>query len=163
MRPIIPALAALALGEPRRRNYWEAELLNALVIIQRGWADPSEYGRFVGRRHGPYAMDARGLAQHGHRDYNKDGKITPFQPEDALGGYRVLYRQTRQISARRNLGLRGEARGRGFNRQLRRQEDQRTYAKWKDLGVARADGAAFGAAGRRGAAMDSRARAVRPS
>ena len=30
MRPVIPALAALAYGEPRRRKYWEAELLNAL-------------------------------------------------------------------------------------------------------------------------------------
>jgi membrane-bound lytic murein transglycosylase B len=40
MRPIIPALAALAYGEPRRRRYWEAELLNALVIVERGWAKP---------------------------------------------------------------------------------------------------------------------------
>ena len=38
MRPVIPALAALAWREPRRRTYWEAELLNALVIIERGWA-----------------------------------------------------------------------------------------------------------------------------
>ena len=38
MRPVIPALAALAWGEPRRRSYWEQELLNALVIIERGWA-----------------------------------------------------------------------------------------------------------------------------
>src|SRR6202162_5021908 len=36
MRPVIPALAALAWGEPRRRSYWEAELLNALVIVDRG-------------------------------------------------------------------------------------------------------------------------------
>src|SRR6516164_6842729 len=28
MRPVIPALAALAWGEPRRRAYWEQELLN---------------------------------------------------------------------------------------------------------------------------------------
>jgi membrane-bound lytic murein transglycosylase B len=40
MRPIIPALAALAWGEPKRRSYWEKELLNALEIIQRGWAEP---------------------------------------------------------------------------------------------------------------------------
>src|SRR5215470_4039254 len=33
MRPVIPALAALAWGEPHRRAYWEAELVNALVII----------------------------------------------------------------------------------------------------------------------------------
>ena len=42
MRPVIPALAALASGEPRRRAYWEAELLNALTIVDRGWAQPSE-------------------------------------------------------------------------------------------------------------------------
>ena len=62
MRPVIPALAALAFGEPRRRKYWEAELLNALVIVDRGWSDPETHDRFMGRRHGPYAMDARGLA-----------------------------------------------------------------------------------------------------
>jgi len=37
MRPVIPSLAALAWGEPRRRAYWEQELLNALVIVERGW------------------------------------------------------------------------------------------------------------------------------
>ena len=42
MRPVIPALAALAWGEPRRRSYWEAELLNALVIVDRGWGQPAE-------------------------------------------------------------------------------------------------------------------------
>src|SRR5262249_33478286 len=42
MRPVLPALAALAWGEPRRRSYWEQELLNALLIIERGWAVPSE-------------------------------------------------------------------------------------------------------------------------
>src|SRR5262249_25642871 len=42
MRPVVPALAALAWGEPRRRAYWEQELLNALVIIERGWSTPEE-------------------------------------------------------------------------------------------------------------------------
>jgi membrane-bound lytic murein transglycosylase B len=42
MRPVIPALAALAWGEPRRRAYWEQELLNALIIIDRGWSTPDE-------------------------------------------------------------------------------------------------------------------------
>src|SRR5205814_455231 len=36
MRPVFPALAALAWGEPRRRAYWEKELLNALPIVDRG-------------------------------------------------------------------------------------------------------------------------------
>src|SRR4029077_3463583 len=42
MRPILPALAALAWGEPRRRSYWEQELLNALVIVERGWGNPGD-------------------------------------------------------------------------------------------------------------------------
>ncbi|MGZ9124656.1 MAG: lytic murein transglycosylase, partial [Candidatus Binatia bacterium] len=41
MRQVIPALAALAYGEPRRRKYWEQELLNALTIVDRGWAEPA--------------------------------------------------------------------------------------------------------------------------
>src|SRR6266571_8794998 len=32
MRPIFPSLAALAWNEPRRRSYWETELINALKI-----------------------------------------------------------------------------------------------------------------------------------
>jgi membrane-bound lytic murein transglycosylase B len=32
MRPVIPALTALAWGEPRRRSYWEQELLNAWLV-----------------------------------------------------------------------------------------------------------------------------------
>src|SRR5207247_4757629 len=42
MRPVIPALAALALGEPGPRAYWEQELLNALVIIEHGWSTSEE-------------------------------------------------------------------------------------------------------------------------
>jgi Transglycosylase SLT domain len=42
MRPVIPALAALAYGEPRRRTYWEQELINALKIVDRGWANPND-------------------------------------------------------------------------------------------------------------------------
>ena len=67
MRPVFPALAALAWGEPRRRNYWEQELLNALPIVERGWATPERDARLLGRRHGPHPMDAGGLAQRRHR------------------------------------------------------------------------------------------------
>ena len=42
MHPVFPSLAALAWGEPRRRDYWEKELINALLIVQRGWAVPQE-------------------------------------------------------------------------------------------------------------------------
>ena len=42
MRPVFPALAALAWNEPRRRAYWETELINALKIVDRGWSTPDE-------------------------------------------------------------------------------------------------------------------------
>ena len=62
MRPVIPSLATLAWAEPRRRNYWEAELINALTIIQNGWSTPADMRRVMGRRHGPYPVDAGSLA-----------------------------------------------------------------------------------------------------
>src|ERR1700735_4723786 len=42
MRPVFPSLAALAWNEPRRRAYWETELINALKIVDRGWSTPEE-------------------------------------------------------------------------------------------------------------------------
>src|SRR5882757_8154299 len=42
MRPVFPALAALAWNEPRRKAYWESELINALRIVDRGWSTPDE-------------------------------------------------------------------------------------------------------------------------
>jgi lytic murein transglycosylase len=85
MKPVIPALAALAWGEPRRRKYWEQELLNALVIIQRGWAEPSEMvGSWAGAMGHTQWMPEVWLNM--GIDYNKDGKISPFQPDDALAG-----------------------------------------------------------------------------
>ena len=141
MRPIIPALAALAWGEPRRRKYWEAELLNALVIIQRGWAQPSEMvGSWAGAMGHTQWMPEVWLNM--GIDHNKDGKITPFQLDDALAG-------TAAYISKRGRYRRGEIWGcevrlpEGFNRQLADKKTKRTYAKWKDLGLARADGAAF--------------------
>ena len=85
MRPIIPALAALAWGEPRRRKYWEQELLNALVIIQRGWAEPSEMvGSWAGAMGHTQWMPEVWLNM--GIDHNKDGRTSPFQLDDALAG-----------------------------------------------------------------------------
>src|SRR5713101_8819816 len=86
MRPVIPALAALAWGEPRRRSYWEAELLNALVIIERSEEHTSEL-------QGPWA-GAMGHTQwmpevwlNVGLDYDGDGRTNPFgKPDDALAG-----------------------------------------------------------------------------
>jgi membrane-bound lytic murein transglycosylase B len=141
MKPVMPALAALAWGEPRRRKYWEAELLNALVIIQRGWAQPSDMvGSWAGAMGHTQWMPEVWINM--GVDYNKDGKITPFQPEDALGG-------TASFIAKRGHYRPNEIWGcevrlsDSFNRQLADKRTKRSYAKWKDLGVTRADGTAF--------------------
>ncbi len=86
MRPIIPALAALAYGEPRRRRYWEAELLNALIIIDRGWAKPADMiGSWAGAMGHTQWMPEVWL--HMGVDYDRDGRANPFgKPDDALAG-----------------------------------------------------------------------------
>src|SRR3954462_8669538 len=140
-RPVFPALAAVAWGEPRRRAYWETELINALRVVEKGWSNPTEMvGSWAGAMGHTQWMPEVWLNM--GIDYNKDGKITPFQPDDALAG-------TTAYIAKRGRYRRGEIWGcevrlpDGFNRQLADKKTRRTYAKWKDLGVARADGAAF--------------------
>jgi membrane-bound lytic murein transglycosylase B len=120
MRPIIPALAALAWGEPRRRAYWEQELLNALVIIDRGWSTPEEMrGSWAG------AM--------GH---------TQWMPEVWLN---VGLAGTAQYLVKRGKYRAGEhwgyeVRGAGHTSG---QGASRTYDAWQRAGVTRADGKAF--------------------
>jgi lytic murein transglycosylase len=86
MRPVIPALAALAWGEPRRRRYWEQELLNALVLIERGWGRPAEMvGSWAGAMGHTQWMPEVWL--NAGLDYNGDGRVSPFgPPDDALAG-----------------------------------------------------------------------------
>ncbi len=82
MRPVIPALAALAWGEPRRRIYWEKELLNALVIIERGWSTPEEMnGSWAGAMGHTQWMPEVWLNT--GVDYDKDGRVPPFGQPDA--------------------------------------------------------------------------------
>ena len=76
MRPVIPALAALAWGEPRRRSYWEAELLNALIIIERGWGDPKQMiGSWAGAMGHTQWMPEVWL--HMGVDFDHNGRISP--------------------------------------------------------------------------------------
>src|SRR5262249_52650332 len=86
MRPVIPALAALAGGEPRRRRYWEQELLNALVIIERGWAHERDMiGSWAGAMGHTQWMPEVWLNM--GVDGDGDGRISPFgSPDDALAG-----------------------------------------------------------------------------
>ena len=85
MRPVIPSLATLAWAEPRRRGYWEQELINALMIVQRGWSTPEEMiGSWAGAMGHTQWMPEVWL--HVGIDYNGDGKISPYgPPDDALG------------------------------------------------------------------------------
>jgi membrane-bound lytic murein transglycosylase B len=137
MRPVIPALAALAWGEPRRRSYWEAELLNALVIIERGWAEPAVMiGSWAGAMGHTQWMPEVWL--HVGLDYNRDGRISPYgPPDDALAS-------TARFLLERGKYRRGEAWGcevrlpHGLG-----ERSSRSYAAWRDLGVVRTDGAAF--------------------
>jgi membrane-bound lytic murein transglycosylase B len=138
MRPVIPALAALAWGEPRRRTYWEAELLNALVIIERGWGDPKEMiGSWAGAMGHTQWMPEVWL--HMGVDFNHNGRISPFgPPDDALGG-------TARFLVDRGKYRRGEAWGYEVKLPAGHGGDHgtRSYAQWRDSGVTRADGAAF--------------------
>jgi lytic murein transglycosylase len=141
MRPIIPALAALAYGEPRRRRYWEAELLNALIIVDRGWAKPADMiGSWAGAMGHTQWMPEVWL--HMGVDYDRDGRANPFgHPDDALAG-------TARYLVERGKYRRGEAWGcevklpHGGHRYADNRT-WRTYATWHEHGLRRADNAAF--------------------
>ena len=141
MRPVIPALAALAFGEPRRRAYWESELLNALAIVDKGWSHPAEMiGSWAGAMGHTQWMPEVWL--HMGVDYDRDGRITPFgKPDDSLAG-------TARFLLERGKYRRGEAWGcevrlpadRGH---LADNRTMRAYGKWRELDVQRADGGSY--------------------
>jgi peptidoglycan lytic transglycosylase B len=136
MRPVIPALAALAYGEPRRRAYWEQELINALRIIERGWSTPEEMrGSWAGAMGHTQWMPEVWLNI--GLDYDKDGRINPFgKPDDALAS-------TASYLVKRGSYRRGEHWGYEVRRPNGVREATRSYAAWQKLGVTRADGQAF--------------------
>jgi membrane-bound lytic murein transglycosylase B len=137
MRPVIRSLATLAWAEPRRRAYWEGELINALTIIQRGWSTPDDMvGSWAGAMGHTQWMPEVWL--HLGIDYDGDGKISPFgAPDDALGSTaryfveRGNYRRGEHWGYEVRLpgGIKGNA--------------AKSYAAWQALGVRRADGEAF--------------------
>ena len=137
MRPVIPALATLAWGEPRRRHYWEQELINALAIIQRGWSTPGEMvGSWAGAMGHTQWMPEVWL--HIGIDYDGDGRISPFgPPEDALGS-------TARYFVERGKYRRGEHWGYEVRMPAGAGRDiSRSYAAWQALGVSRADEESF--------------------
>jgi lytic murein transglycosylase len=137
MRPVIPSLATLAWGEPRRRAYWHQELINALTVVQRGWSTPDEMvGSWAGAMGHTQWMPEVWL--HVGMDYDGDGRISPFgQPDDALG-------TTARFFVERGKYRRGEHWG--YEVRLPRSirgGASRSYAAWQALGVRRADGQPF--------------------
>jgi len=139
MRPVLPALSALAWGEPRRRAYWEQELLNALVIVERGWAAPGEMiGSWAGAMGHTQWMPEVWLNM--GVDFDGDGRISPFgPPDDALAG-------TAQYLLRRGKYRRGE--GWGYEVRLPAgialgATEMQAISSWQERGVRQASGKAF--------------------
>lgn len=137
MRPVIPSLATLAWAEPRRRAYWQQELINALAIVQRGWCTPDEMvGSWAGAMGHTQWMPEVWL--HVGFDYDHDGKISPYgAPDDALGS-------TARFFVERGKYRRGEH----WGYEVRvpgsiRSTAARSYAAWQALGIKRADGEPF--------------------
>ncbi len=139
MRPVFPALAALAWGEARRRAYWEQELINALVIVERGWGTPTEMiGSWAGAMGHTQWMPEVWLRM--GVDFNRDGRVSPYgAPDDALAG-------TARYIAERGKYRRGEAwgyevripAGLGPN-----SADMSALSSWSARGVTQANGKAF--------------------
>jgi lytic murein transglycosylase len=137
MRPIIPSLATLAWAEPRRRRYWEQELINALTIVQRGWSTPEEMvGSWAGAMGHTQWMPEVWL--HVGIDYDGDGKISPYgSPDDALAS-------TARYFVERGNYRRGEHWGYEVRMPAASGGNAaRSYTAWQARGVVRADGAPF--------------------
>src|SRR2546423_3793004 len=137
MRPVFPSLAALAWNEPRRRAYWETELINALKIVDRGWGSPEEMrGSWAGAMGHTQWMPEVWLNV--GLDYDGDGRVSPFgKPDDGLAG-------TAQYLVKRGKYRAGEHWGyevRGVGRAS--EGASRTYEAWQRAGVTRADAKAF--------------------
>jgi lytic murein transglycosylase len=142
MRPIIPSLAGMAWGDERRRSYWEAELINALIIVDRGWSRPEEMiGSWAGAMGHTQWMPEVWLNM--GVDFNNDGRVSPFgPPDDALAG-------TARYMLERGKYRRGETWGYevrlppGFNTGLADGKTRQPLAYWMKLGVTRITGEPF--------------------
>ena len=136
MRPVFPSLAALAWNEPRRRSYWETELINALKIVDKGWGTPDEMrGSWAGAMGHTQWMPEVWLNV--GIDYDRDGRVSPFgKPDDALGS-------SARFLVNRGKYPRGEHWGYEVRAPAGTASGHRTYAAWTAAGVVRADGKPF--------------------
>jgi len=136
MRPVFPQLAALAWNEPRRRPYWETELINALKIVDRGWSTPEEMrGSWAGAMGHTQWMPEVWLNV--GFDYDGDGRVSPFgRPDDALGS-------SARFLVNRGKYHRGEHWGFEVQGPGGSVSGSRTYLAWSRSGVSRVDGQPF--------------------
>jgi lytic murein transglycosylase len=136
MRPVFPSLAALAWNAPRRRPYWQSELINALKIVDRGWSSPEQMrGSWAGAMGHTQWMPEVWLNV--GMDYDGDGRVSPFgKPDDALGS-------TARFLVDRGKYHRGEHWGFEVRVPGKPPGGSRTYAAWTSAGVSRADGQPF--------------------
>lgn len=144
MRPVFPALAALAWGEPRRRRYWEQELLNALVIVERGWGKPEDMiGSWAGAMGHTQWMPEVWLNM--GVDFDGDGRASPFgRPDDALAGTARFLKERGRFRPGEPWGY--EVRlppGLVAPRTTKTSTTVATLAQWLARGVTRADGIPF--------------------
>ncbi|TDT99377.1 lytic murein transglycosylase [Azorhizobium sp. AG788] len=139
MKPVFNSLATLAWGDPRRRKYWETELLNALVIVERGWSTPQEMvGSWAGAMGHTQWMPEVWLNM--GVDYDGNGRISPFgKPDDALAG-------TANFILKRGRYRKGEPWGiearlpAGFNTQLAENKTWRPLSAWGGMGLTMVEG-----------------------
>jgi membrane-bound lytic murein transglycosylase B len=135
MRPVFPSLAALAWNAPRRKAYWESELINALRIVDRGWSTPQEMrGSWAGAMGHTQWMPEVWLNV--GFDYDGDGRVSPFgRPDDALGSSAKFLVERGKYHRGEHWGYEVRASGGG--------KGSRTYAAWSSAGFTRADGEPF--------------------
>ncbi|MBN9603214.1 MAG: lytic murein transglycosylase [Afipia felis] len=137
MKPVFPSLAALAWRAPRRKAYWETELINALRIVERGWSTPEEMrGSWAGAMGHTQWMPEVWLNV--GFDYDGDGRVSPFgKPDDALGSTARYLVNRGKYHRNEHWGyeVTGSNGGSG--------KENRSYAQWAAAGVSRADGKAF--------------------
>jgi membrane-bound lytic murein transglycosylase B len=135
MRPVFPSLAALAWNAPRRKAYWESELINALKIVDRGWSTPEQMrGSWAGAMGHTQWMPEVWLNV--GFDYDGDGRVSPFgRPDDALGSTAKFLIDRGKYHRGEHWGYEVRASGGG--------RGSRTYAAWSSAGVTRADGQPF--------------------
>jgi membrane-bound lytic murein transglycosylase B len=136
MTPVFPSLAALAWNAPRRREYWQTELINALKIVERGWGTPEQMrGSWAGAMGHTQWMPEVWLNV--GMDYDGDGRVSPFgKPDDALGS-------SARFLLNRGKYQRGEHWGYEVRAPGAAVRGSRSYAAWASAGVTRADGQPF--------------------